>query len=428
MPGILIQNGRVIDPSQNLDTETDVVIDRGRIEALAKVGKGAKANFASVFDASGMVVCPGLIDMHVHLREPGEEHKETIASGAAAAAAGGFTGVGSMPNTHPPTDDASRLGLVLEKAADARFNVYPFAAISMGREGKSLTEMAELVEMGAAGFTDDGSTVADSHLMRTALEYSSMLGVPIAEHCEDKALTVLGSMHEGLPSAILGVRGVPGIAEDVIVARDLIIAEYTGGHLHIQHVSTARSVALIREAKKRGVHVSCEVCPHHLTLTDEDVRDSALNTNFKMYPPLRSREDVQALRKALKNGVIDLIASDHAPHHLDDKDTTFEDACVGIVGLETTLGVILNDLVRGEVIDLKTAIALMSTRPAEVFGLDAGTLRPGTEANVTIFDPAATWTVDPEQFRSKGRNTPWAGSSLTGKATAVVVKGRLLSA
>jgi dihydroorotase len=333
-----------------------------------------------------------------------------------------------MPNTDPPTDDASRLRFVLEKAEAARFNVYPFAAVSKGREGTSLVEMAELVSLGAVGFTDDGDTVADSHLMRTALEYSKMLGVPIAQHCQDTALTVHGAMHEGRTSAILGIRGMPSIAEDVIIARDLLLAEYTGGHLHIQHVSTARGISLIREARKRGVHVTCEVCPHHLTLTDEDVRASALDPHFKMYPPLRSKQDVSALRRALKDGVIDFIATDHAPHHIDDKDTTFEDAAVGIVGLETALGVVLSDLVGPGVIDLPSAIALMSTRPAEVFGLDAGTLKKGSEANITVFDPEAVWTVDPGSFKSKSRNTPWAGRTLTGRATAVVVKGRLLSA
>ena len=427
MAGILIHGGRVLDPSQDLDRVTDVVIERGRIEALTKVGRGARANFGTVIDATGQVVCPGLIDLHVHLREPGQEQKETILSGTRAAAAGGFTGVACMPNTTPAIDDAAQVRMVLEKAAEAKFNVWPFAAVSPGREGRALTEMAELVEAGAIGFTDDGNAVADSHLMRTALEYAKMLGIPIAQHSEEAALSVKGSMHEGRASAILGVRGIPGIAEDVIVARDLLLAEFTGGHLHIQHISTARSLDLVREAKKRGVNVTCEVTPHHLTLTDEDVRTSGLDTNFKMYPPLRSRKDVRALRRGLKNGAIDFIASDHAPHHADDKDTTFEDAAAGIVGLETTLGVVLTDLVAPGIIDLPEAVALLSTRPAEVFGLPAGSLLPGTEANVTIFDPHLEWTVDPDGFESKSRNTPWAGRVLTGKATHVIVKGRPLS-
>ncbi len=427
MAGILIHNGRVIDPSQGIDKVTDVVIERGRVEALAKVDRGGRSNYSTVIDASEQVVCPGLIDLHVHFREPGQEHKETIQSGSQAAVAGGFTGVGTMPNTDPPIDDAARVRMVKEKAAEAKFNVWPWAAVSIGREGKGLTEMAELVEAGAIGFTDDGDAIADSHLMRTALEYTKMLGVPIGQHPEDKTLTSMGAMHEGRASAILGIRGVPGIAEDVIVARDLMLAEFTGGHLHVQHLSTARSLDLIREAKKRGVHVTCEVTPHHLTLTDEDVRESALDTNFKMYPPLRSIEDVRALRKGLKSGVIDIIASDHAPHHADDKDTTFEDAAVGILGLETTLGVVITDLVGPGVIDMPTAIALMSTRPAETMNLDAGTLKTGADANVTVFDPNAEWTVDPEGFRSKSRNTPWAGRTLKGRATHVIVNGRLLS-
>jgi dihydroorotase len=421
---ILIKGGRVIDPSQNLDKVTDVAVRRGRIESLEKAGKDAHSNFGTVIDAAGKVVCPGLIDMHVHLREPGFEHKETIATGSRAGAAGGFTGMACMPNTNPPIDDAATVKLVLEKASDVNYNVWPIAAVSLGREGKALTEMAELVDSGAIAFSDDGAPVNDSHLMRTALEYSKMLDVPIVQHAEDPELTVLGSMHEGRASALLGVRGMPGIAEDVMVARDILIAEYTGGHLHVAHLSTAASLELVRKAKKRGVHVTCEVTPHHLTLSDEDVRTSGLDPNWKMSPPLRSKEDVRALRKGLKDGTIDLIATDHAPHHLDDKDTTFEDAAFGITGLETALGIILTELVEPGLIDLQKAIALMSSNPADVFNLDAGTLNPGSEANITIFDPQEEWTVDPGQFRSKSVNTPWTGSSLKGKAFEVIVQGR----
>ena len=422
---ILIKGGRVIDPSQDLDRVTDVAIRRGRIESLARVGKGAMANFGAVINATGKVVCPGLLDMHVHLREPGYEHKETVLTGCRAAAAGGFTGVACMPNTNPAIDDAATVKMILEKANEAKFSVWPIAAVSLGREGKALTEMAELVETGAIGFSDDGSPIHDSHLMRTALEYSRMLGVPIIDHTEDQSLTVLGSMHEGKASAILGVRGMPGIAEDVIVARDILIAEYTGGHLHIAHLSTATSLDLVRQAKKRGVHVTCEVTPHHLTLTDQDVRASGLDPNWKMSPPLRSADDVKALRKGLKDGTIDFIASDHAPHHLDDKDTTFEDAAFGIVGLETALGVILTELVAPGVVGLPTAIALMSTRAAETFSLPVGTLKRGSAANITVFDPEAEWTVEPGDFRSKSVNTPWAGRTLKGRATDVIVQGRL---
>jgi len=422
---ILIKGGRVIDPSQDMDRVTDVAVKRGRIEALAKVAKSAQADFAVVIDASGMVVCPGLLDLHVHLREPGYEHKETVLTGSRAAAAGGFVGVACMPNTNPPLDDAASVKMILEKAAGAKFNVWPIAAVSLSQEGKALTEMAELVDTGAIGFSDDGNPIDDSHLMRIALEYSRMLGVPIIEHAEDRALTVLGSMHEGQASAILGVGGMPGIAEDVIVARDILIAEYTGGHLHIAHLSTARSLELVRQAKKRGVHVTCEVTPHHLTLTDEDVRTSRLDPNWKMSPPLRSKDDVKALRKGLGDGTVDFIATDHAPHHLDDKDTTFEDAAFGIVGLETALGVIFTELVAPGVIDLPTAIALMSTRAAETFELPMGTLKKGVEANITVFDPEVEWTVEPGAFESKSVNTPWAGRTLKGKATDVIVQGRL---
>lgn len=424
MAGILIKGGRVIDPSQEIDKVTDVVVEKGRIEAVTKVGKDARADYKTVIDASGQVVCPGLIDLHVHFREPGEEHKEDITSGVAAAAAGGFTAVACMPNTKPALDDASRVRRLVERGEQERFNVWPIPAVTLGREGKALTEMGELVELGAVGFSDDGSPVWDAHLMRTALEYSKMLGVPIIEHAEDTALTVLGSMHEGKVSAILGLRGMPGIAEDVVVARDIILAEYTGGHVHIAHLSTAASLDLVRQAKKRGVRVSCEVTPHHLTLTDEDVRASGLDTHFKMSPPLRSAEDVEELRKGLTDGTVDFIATDHAPHHLDDKDTTFEDAAFGILGLETALSVVLTDLVEPGIIDLATAIDLMSTRAAETYGIDAGTLHPGSEANITIFDPKAEWTVDPGAFRSKSRNTPWKGRELKGRVTGLFVKGR----
>ncbi len=424
MADILIHGGRVIDPSQNIDRVTDVAIRRGRIEALARVPASGRTDFATVIDARGRVVCPGLIDLHVHLREPGEEHKETIVTGTRAAAAGGFTDVACMPNTRPALDDAARVKLILEKAEEAQFTVWPIAAVSLGREGQALVEMAELVECGAVGFSDDGSPVADAHLMRTALEYSRMLGVPIIEHAEDKALTVFGSMHEGRASALLGLRGMPGIAEDVVVARDILIAEYTGGHLHVAHLSTARSLALVKDAKKRGVHVTCEVTPHHLTLTDEDVRASGLDPHWKMSPPLRSAGDVKALRRGLADGTIDFIATDHAPHHLDDKDCTFEEAAFGIVGLETALGVVLTDLVGPGVIDLPAAVALMSTRAAAAFNLPAGTLKKGAEANVTVFDPEAEWTVDPAAFESKGINTPWAGRTLRGRASEVIVRGR----
>ena len=424
MADILIKGGRVIDPSQDIDRVTDVVIKRGRIESLARVSRSAAQVFATVIDAKSKVVCPGLLDLHVHLREPGYEHKETVLTGSRAAAAGGFTGVACMPNTDPALDNAATVQLILEKAAEAKFTVWPIAAISLGREGKALVEMAELVECGAIGFSDDGDPVKDSHLMRTALEYSRMLGVPIIEHSEDPALTVLGCMHEGEMSALLGVRGMPGIAEDVMVARDILIAEYTGGHLHVAHLSTARSLQLIRDARKRGVHVTCEVTPHHLTMSDEDVKASGLDPNWKMSPPLRTKADVRAMRRGIRDGTIDFIATDHAPHHLDDKDTTFEDAAFGITSLETALGVVITDLVKPGVIDLPQAVALMSTNAAGVFNLEAGTLKRGGEANVTVFDPDLEWTVEADGFKSKSVNSPWVGRTLTGRATDVIVQGR----
>jgi dihydroorotase len=410
----------VIDPSQGLDTVADVVVIEGRI---AGVGRGLGVpDGAEVVDARGAVVAPGLIDLHVHLREPGREDVETVATGARAAAAGGFTAVCAMPNTDPVTDNQAAVGFIVKQAAAAAAaRVYPIGAISLGQQGTQLAEFGELVGAGAVAVSDDGRPVVSSHLMRMALAYARTFDIPVADHCEDPSLAASGVMHEGVVSTRLGLRGIPAAAEAIMVARDLMLAELTGGHIHLCHISTRQSVELIRRAKERGVRVSAEVTPHHLTLTHEACL--GYNTNAKMNPPLREAADVEALRQALKEGVLDVIATDHAPHHYDAKEREFDDAPFGIVGLETALGLGLRELVGTGVLSLPELIERMSTAPARVFHLPGGTLKPGSPADLVLFDPAARWQVDPSRFFSKSRNTPFAGWELTGRVMRTVVGG-----
>jgi dihydroorotase len=420
-PGdLLLRGGRVIDPSRGLDTIGDVLIRDGIVaHAGAAIGT---PDGARVRDCRGLVVAPGLIDVHVHLREPGREDVETIESGARAAAAGGFTAVCAMPNTKPVTDNQAAVGFIIRQAQRAgAARVYPIGAISVGQLGESMAEMGEMVAAGAVAVSDDGRPVMSSHLMRTALEYARTFGIPVVDHCEDMALAHGGSMNEGVVSARLGLRGIPDEAEEIMVIRDILLARRTGGHVHLCHMSTRGSVELIRWGKERGAPVTAEVCPHHFTLTDERVGN--YDTNAKMNPPLRTQEDVDALIAAVKDGTIDLICTDHAPHHYDEKERAFADAPNGIVGLETSLGVTMTALVVPGIIDLPTMIERMSCAPARVWGLPGGTLAPGAPGDVTVFDPAATWTVDPKRFRSKGRNTPWAGTTLTGAARLTIVGG-----
>jgi dihydroorotase len=369
------------------------------------------------------VVAPGLIDVHVHLREPGEEHKETIATGAAAAAAGGFTAVCAMPNTDPPIDDPAAVGFVAaegRRAGAAR--VYPVGCISVGRAGGRLALVGEMVEEGAVAITDDGSPVMDSGLMRMALEYAMAFGIPVADHPEDLGLSANGHMNEGLVSTRLGLPGKPNAAEDIHIVRDLLLAELTGGHIHLQHVSTRFGVESIRQAKARGVRVTAEATPHHLVLTHDAV--DGYRTEAKMNPPLRSAKDVEAVRAGLADGTLDTIATDHAPHHYDEKEAAFAEAPNGIVGLETALGVVLTGVVAEGVIDVGTMIDRMSCAPARAFGIPGGTLAAGSPADVTVFDPDAEWVVDPTTFRSKSRNTPFAGWKLRGRPRMTIVGGR----
>ncbi len=420
---ILLRGGRVIDPSQRVDDVRDVLLAEG---AVVGVERGAAPpDGAEVLDVAGLVVAPGLIDAHVHLREPGGEHRETIASGARAAAAGGFTAVCAMPNTDPPIDDPASVGFVVaEGARVGAVRVYPVGAASIGLRGDRLTEIGEMVDAGAVAITDDGHPVADAGLMRLALEYAQTFGIPVASHCEEKALSRGGSMNEGLVSARLGLVGIPNAAEDVMIARDLMLAELTGGRLHIQHVSTRQGVAMIRAAKARGVPVTAEATPHHFTLTDEAV--DGYRTDAKMNPPLRAAADRDAVREGVADGTLDVIATDHAPHHYDEKEQAFDDAPFGIVGLETALGLSITQLVETGVIDLVRLVDRLSCAPATAFRLPGGTLRTGAPADVTVFDPAAEWTVDPAAFRSKSRNTPFAGWTLRGRAVYTIVGGRII--
>ncbi len=421
MTTLLLSGGRVIDPSRDHDAPADLLVIDGRIEAV-EAGLSAPDGVA-VVDVSGLVVAPGLVDLHTHLREPGHEGKETVATGTRAAVAGGFTAICAMPNTDPVTDNQATVGFIVKQAAEAAAaRVYPIGAVSLGQRGEQLAEFGELVGAGAVAVSDDGHPVVSGHLMRTALEYAQTFGIPVADHCEEPTLAAGGVMHEGIVSTRLGLKGIPAAAEEIMVARNILLAELTGGHVHLCHMSTRGSVELIRRAKERGVPVTAEACPHHFTLTHEAC--AAYDTSAKMNPPLREPEDVAAIREALKDGTIDVIATDHAPHHYDAKEREFDDAPFGIIGLETALGLGVTELVRGGVLTLPELIARMSTVPARIFHLPGGTLAPGEPADVVVLDPGATWTVDPSMFFSKSRNTPFAGRELRGRVIRTLVGGR----
>ena len=423
MTDLLIRGGRVIDPSRGTDDVADVLLRDGRIEA---VGRNIPAEpGASVLDAAGKVVAPGLIDIHVHLREPGFEHAETIATGAMAAAAGGFTAVCAMPNTDPVTDSQATVGFVLRQAARAgKARVYPIAAVSIGQKGEQLTEFGELVGAGAVAVSDDGKPVASSLLMRTALEYAQTFGIAVADHCEDLSLARGGAMHEGLISARLGLKGIPSAAEEIMVARNIILAGLTGGRVHLCHMSTRGSVELIRRGKELGLRVTAEATPHHFTLTHESCL--GYDTNAKMNPPLREAADRDAIREGLRDGTIDCIASDHAPHHYDAKEREFDDAPNGIVGLETAFGLAIRELVEPGLLTLPDLLARMSTVPARIFGLPGGTLAVGAPADVVVLDPALRWVVRREELHSRSGNSPFLGEPLVGRALVTIVGGKVV--
>ena len=419
---IVLTGGRLIDPSRNIDSDGDLVIRDGKIESVGE--RVGSVEDAEVIDCKGAIVSPGFIDVHCHLREPGREDVETIASGARAAAAGGFTAVCAMPNTDPVTDNQAAVGFIIRQSQRANAaRVHVIGAISVGQKGETLAEFGEMVAAGAVAVSDDGKPVVSAQLMRTALEYARTFSIPVIDHCEEPTLAHGGSMNEGMVSARLGLKGIPSEAEEIMVIRDILLARRTGGHVHLAHMSTHGSVELIRWGKERGINVTAEVCPHHISLTEDRVM--SYDTNAKMNPPLRTAKDAEALREAVKDGTIDLIATDHAPHHYDEKEREFADAPNGIVGLETALAVSVTNLVETGHIDFRTLVDKMSCNPARIFSLPGGTLAKGAQADVTVFDPKMQWLVEPAAFLTKGRNTPYAGLTLTGRAVCTVVGGRV---
>lgn len=418
---ILIKNGHVIDPANKVDEKLDVLVTDGKIAKLGKPGS-LSDNSARVIDASGKLVVPGLIDMHVHLREPGFEYKETIATGTAAAKAGGFTSVCCMPNTNPVNDSRSVTEFILAQARNASARVFPIGAITKGSKGEELTEMAELHTAGCFAVSDDGRPVMNAAIMRRAMEYSKIFDLLVISHCEDSSLSDKGVMNEGVVSTELGLRGIPRSAEDVMTGRDISLAELTGCRLHIAHVSTAGSVRMVRDAKSRGVKVTAETCPHYFSLTEEAVR--GYNTMAKMNPPLRTTDDVAAIKQGLKDGTIDVIATDHAPHALDEKSGEFDYAPFGVVGLETALGLTLR-LVDEGALSLSEAVRKLTNNPASILKIGEGTLTAGSDADITIIDPNTEWTVDASQFKSKSKNTPFNGWKLRGRAVQAIVGGKV---
>ena len=419
MPKLIIKNGRVIDPAAGIDAVGDVLIEDGKI---AGVGPNLNSLGAEIFDATGLVVTPGFIDMHVHLREPGIEHAETIETGSRAAAAGGFTSICSMPNTAPVNDSATVTSYIVDRARrSAVTNVFPIGAITRGSEGTDLASIGSMKNAGIVAISDDGRPVMNARVMRRAMEFARSFDLPVIDHCEDLNLSADGQMHEGLTSTRLGLRGIPPASEDVMVARDILLAEAVGARFHVAHVSSRSAVAMVAFAKQRGLAVSCEVTPHHLFLTDEEMGD--YDSNYKMKPPLRSPEDVEALTEAVASGVIDAIATDHAPHPGSEKMQEFERCPFGIIGLETALGVALKCLYHPGRVSLARLVSLFTTGPAKVLGLNRGTLKVGSTADVTVFGTDFEWTYDVNSSQSKSRNCPYDGMSFRGGPIATIVAG-----
>jgi dihydroorotase len=423
---VLIKNGTVIDPANNINAAKDILIIKGIIESIEPPGKldTVNLNNPQIIDAKGCIVCPGLIDMHVHFREPGFEYKETIESGCQSAAAGGFTSVAVMPNTNPVNDNRSVTELILSLAkSKGGIKVHPIGAITQGLAGKRLSEMADLRDAGAIAFSDDGCPVMNSELMRRAFEYSKMFNLPLIQHSEMLDLTEGGCMNEGAVSTELGLKGMPTEAEDIMVYRDIALLEKTGGRLHVAHISSGNSVDLVRHAKAKGLAVTCEVAPHHFTLTDEAVR--GYDTNTKMSPPLRSNKDIEKIKEGLKDGTIDIIATDHAPHDITDKQVEYQKACFGIVGLETALPLSLK-LVDEKILSMSDAIRKLTATPAQIFNLDAGNLSIGKEADVLIFNPDIKYSIDVSKFHSKSKNSPFDGWKVKGKVFHTLARGKIV--
>ncbi|HEY3309823.1 MAG TPA: dihydroorotase [Desulfuromonadaceae bacterium] len=419
---LLIKNGRVIDPSQGLDDTLDLLVENGLVKEIGK-SLNAPAG-AEVIDAAGQYVLPGLIDMHVHLRDPGLEYKEDIISGTRAAAVGGFTSVCCMPNTKPVIDNKAIASYIINKAkAEGLANVFPVGAITYGLNGERMSEMGELKEAGCVAVSDDGKPVANSELMRRVLEYAKGMGMLVISHAEDLALVGEGTMNEGFTSTELGLKGIPRVAEDIATARDVMLAEYTNSPIHIAHVSTRGSVQVIREAKARGVKVTCETAPHYFTLTDDAVR--GYDTNAKMNPPLREADDVTAIKAGLKDGTIDVIATDHAPHHLDEKDVEFNVALNGIIGLETSLPLSLG-LVADGTLTINQLVEKMTCNPAKIINIARGTLKAGSIADISLIDPTAEWTVSEDKLASKSKNSPFIGWNMKGASVCTILAGKVV--
>jgi dihydroorotase len=428
---VLIANGRVIDPSQGIDGVCDILIEDGKIKEVRKRGRSKEGKMAGegrgageTVNAEGLLVLPGLVDMHVHLREPGFEYKETIKTGTAAAVRGGITSVCCMPNTNPVNDNSSVTEFIRKRAAqEGACSVFPVGAITKGQKGEELAEFTMMYEAGCVAFSDDGRPVTESLMMRRALEYSKILGVPVISHCEDLSLSAGGVMNEGLLSVSLGLKGIPSQAEEIMVARDIALAELTGGRLHIAHVSTSGSVEAIRNAKKRGIaDITAETCPHYFSLTEEAAGD--YDTNAKVNPPLRTKSDVEAIREGLRDGTIDAIATDHAPHHTDEKEREFDFAPSGISGFETSVGLSMR-LVDEGVLTIAKLVEKMALNPAAITGLSKGTLKPGSDADVTIIDTKTEYAVDAARFVSKGKNSPFDSWLLRARPAVTISNGRI---
>ena len=419
---LLLKGGSVVDPSQKLEKKLDLLVEKGRVAALGKIQ--AKKSW-QVIDASGWIVAPGFVDMHVHLREPGREDKETILTGSRAAAAGGFSSITCMPNTQPVNDSEAITRFILERAGRAGLvNVFPAGAITKGLQGKELAEIGEMVKAGVVAITDDGKSVENNQIMRRALEYAKIFDIPIIDHCEDRQLAAAGHLNESAVSTRLGVGGISRAAEELDVARDTILSRITGGRVHIAHISTQESLSWVRQAKKQEIRVTCEVTPHHFILSDEDIKN--YDTNFKMYPPLRTPSDVKAMLKGLSDGSIDCIASDHAPHSRLEKEMTFEEASNGIIGLETAVPLAWEFLIRRKIVSVSRLVELFSTNPNRILKLGRGTLKEGAIADITVIDPDCEIIVDVKKFRSKSRNCPFHDWRLHGVPVMVIVKGKII--